>query len=61
MGNDLKAKQRQLVTWTDLVVLKMSLVTLFCTFWSLERRYLGQVATVLASVMSEPFCGTEST
>ena len=32
------------VTWADLVVLKMSLAALFCTFWSLERRYLGQPA-----------------
>ena len=28
----------------DLVVLKMSLAALFCTLWSLERRYLGQPA-----------------
>ena len=32
------------VTWADLVVMKMSLAALFCTFWSLERRYLGQPA-----------------
>ena len=30
--------------WVDLVTLKMSLAALFCTFWSLERRYLGQPA-----------------
>ena len=35
-----RMKQRR--TWADLDVLKMSLAALFCTFWSLERRYLGQ-------------------
>ena len=28
----------------DLVALKMSLAGLFCTFWSEERKYLGQLA-----------------
>ena len=32
------------VMWADLVVVKMSLAAFFCTFRSLERRYLGQSA-----------------
>ena len=34
------------VMWADQVVLKMSLAALFCTFGSLEKRYLGHLPKV---------------
>ena len=37
------------VMWVDLVDLKMSPASLFCTFWSLEKRCLGQPAKMSCS------------